>query len=379
MESGPGLLDPEPRQRHERVADVHEDALVREEDRAEQRHLGQDRHGQARQLRCRAGPRQSFAEDPGEARAEEREGEPGHDLFGAEVDGEHAVEQAQDTTGDHRDHERDPRVARRHDGREPRHRPDQHHSLDAEVQHARSFGEDLADRGEQQDRAGSDAGRQDQLEVHQARLVGRRRGRRLAAFDADPVADQGVAGDEREQDDALDHRRHAGRLDLTPRQGERPEQHGGNDDPERSEVGEVGNDDRRVAIARRDAVLEAVDHAPDLAHPGQAGQGAGDDEHDDDRPLDVDACVARGTRAVADQADLVAGARPVQQEPDERCRKQPEQEPEVDGQAAERRAPRVATSVRRGNQASRGNCSVCWKPPSDHGPNTQYWIQNRAT
>ena len=44
-----------------------------------------------------------------------------------------------------------------------------------------------------------------------------------------------------------------------------------------------------VAVARRDAVLQAVDHAADLAHPGKAGQGAGDDEHDDDRPLDVDA------------------------------------------------------------------------------------------
>ena len=132
-----------------------------------------DRTGTVRRgkLRRRACPGQPFAEDPGEPGAEEREGEPGHDLVRAKVDREHAVEQAQDTPGEHRDDEREPRVAGRHDGREPGDRPDQHHPLHAEVQHARSLGEDLADRGEQQDRAGPDTRRQDHLEVHQARLV----------------------------------------------------------------------------------------------------------------------------------------------------------------------------------------------------------------
>ena len=37
-----------------------------------------------------------------------------------------------------------------------------------------------------------------------------------------------------------------------------------------------------------------------------------------------------------------------------------------------------ARSLIRGSQASTGNCAVSWKPPSVHGPNTQYWIQARA-
>ena len=46
------------------------------------------------------------------------------------------------------------------------------------------------------------------------------------------------------------------------------------------------------------------------------------------------------------------------------------------------RPPRIgncsAKSVSRGSQASGGNASVCWKPPSLHGPKTQYWIHDRA-
>ena len=41
------------------------------------------------------------------------------------------------------------------------HRADQHHPLDAEVEDAGALGEDLADRGEEQDRAARDARGQD--------------------------------------------------------------------------------------------------------------------------------------------------------------------------------------------------------------------------
>ena len=44
-------------------------------------------------------------------------------------------------------------------------RADEHHPLDAEVEHPGALGEDLADRGEQQDRAARDARREDQLEI----------------------------------------------------------------------------------------------------------------------------------------------------------------------------------------------------------------------
>ena len=42
------------------------------------------------------------------------------------------------------------------------------------------------------------------------------------------------------------------------------------DDPQRIEPGEVGDDDRGEAVARRDVVLEPVDDAGDLAHARRA-------------------------------------------------------------------------------------------------------------
>ena len=76
----------------------------------------------------------------------------------------------------------------------------------------------------------------------------------------------------REQDDPLDHRRDAGRLDLATGQDERPEQDRRDDDPERPEPGEVGDDDRGEAVARRDPVLEAVDDAGTSLIPRQPGE-----------------------------------------------------------------------------------------------------------
>ena len=60
---------------------------------------------------------------------------------------------------------------------------------------------------------------------------------------------------------ALDHRRDAGRLDLAAGQDQRPEQDRGDDDPSGVEPGEVRDDDRGEAVARRDVVLEPVDRA----------------------------------------------------------------------------------------------------------------------
>ena len=109
-----------------------------------------------------------------------------------------------------------------------------------------------------EDRPARDARGQDRGQVHQAVAS--------AAVEPDPVADEDVAADQAEQDDALDHRRDAGRLDLAAGQDERPEQDRRDDDPERAEPGEVGDDDRGEPVAGRDVVLEAVDDAADLAH-----------------------------------------------------------------------------------------------------------------
>ena len=162
VEARPGPVDPVPGRRDEQVADVRQHALVAEEARADDRDAGQDRDRQPRQRRDLAGARQAVAEDPRQARPEERQGEPRDDLVGAKVDGHDPVEEAEQ-----RRRRASPRRApatgcRSRRGREARDRADEHHPLDAEVQHAGPLGEDLADRREEQDRAAGDAGGQDQ-------------------------------------------------------------------------------------------------------------------------------------------------------------------------------------------------------------------------
>ena len=78
------------------------------------------------------------------------------------------MQQAEHAAGQHGDHEAEPGVAGRDGGREPCDRADEHHPGHAEVQDPGPLGEDLADRGEEQDGAAGDAGGQDQREVHQA-------------------------------------------------------------------------------------------------------------------------------------------------------------------------------------------------------------------
>ncbi len=123
------------------------------------------------------GARHAFAEDPGEARAEERQRQAGDDLVGAQRDRHHAVDEAEQAAGQHRDHDPEPRIAGGHAGGEARHRPEQHHPLDAEVEDAGPLGEDLADRREEQDGAARDARGEDVGEVHQA--VASRRSKRI--------------------------------------------------------------------------------------------------------------------------------------------------------------------------------------------------------
>ena len=126
-------------------------------------------------------------------------------------------------------------------------------------------------------------------------------------------------------------------------------------DPQRAEPGEVRDDDRGEAVARRDVVLQPVDHAADLAHARQAGERAGDANTTMIRAADVDAGVARGARVVADEPDLVAPARPLER----RTRRSPAATSPNSKPRWTVRPPsaghRAAKSVRRGSQASRGN------------------------
>ena len=59
-------------------------------------------------------------------------------------------------------------------------------------------------------------------------------------------------------------------------------------------------------------------------------------------------------------------------------RDEPEDEPEVDRQPAERRERRRRSRSGAAATPRAGTASVCWKPPSLHGPKTQNWTQDRA-
>src|SRR5918995_2593107 len=138
---------------------------------------------------------------------------------------------------------------------------------------------------------------------------------RHARHDPDPVAQEDLARDEAEQDDPLDHRGHAGRLDLPAGEHQGAEQDGDGHDAQGMELGQVRHDDRRVPVARREVVLEPVDDARDLRHAGQARQAARHPEHQQDEPRDRDAGVAGSARVVADQPDLVPQRAPLDDPP----------------------------------------------------------------
>ena len=84
------------------------------------------------------------------------------------------MDEAQGCSREHRDDEADPWVARRRGDREPGDRTHEHHPLDPEVQDAGALREDLADRGEEQDRAARDPRREDQREVDHVVAAARR-------------------------------------------------------------------------------------------------------------------------------------------------------------------------------------------------------------
>ena len=124
------------------------------------------------------GARHALAEDPREARAKERQREAGDDLVGPQRIVITPWSEAEQAAGQHRDAATpEPRIAGGHAGGEARHRPEQHHPLDAEVEDAGPLGEDLADRREEQDGAAGDARGEDVGEVHQA--VASRRSKRI--------------------------------------------------------------------------------------------------------------------------------------------------------------------------------------------------------
>src|SRR5665811_2441200 len=106
-------------------------------------------------------------------------------------------------------------------------------------------------------------------------------------------------------------------MDPAAGQDQGPERDRGDDDAIRVELCDVGHDDGREAVAGRDGLLEPVDDARHLAHPGQPGEGTGEGEDDHRVAGDVDPGVPGGPRAVPDEPDLVAPPAAEEEEPDQ--------------------------------------------------------------
>ena len=97
--------------------------------------------------------------EPRRAR-EDRQREPGHDLVRAQRDDEERVDERHRPAGDRGDEDREQqRVGALH-GPEAHHRADEHHPLDAEVEHAGALGEQLTERGVEQRRSVGDRRRE---------------------------------------------------------------------------------------------------------------------------------------------------------------------------------------------------------------------------
>src|SRR6266536_2181678 len=116
---------------------------------------------------------------------------------------------------------------------------------------------------------------------------------------ADAIEDQRIAGEDIEQQNALEHlgevERHLQRdlRTLAADEGEREEQRR-DQDAERIEPAEKRHDDRREAVAGRDVGLQVVYRGGDLDDAGKAGERAGNHEGHDGQRLVVVACTMGG-------------------------------------------------------------------------------------
>ena len=166
VQARPGARQVERDQRDDRPRGVDEPRLP-EHDRPEDRHVRQPEgvDGLELVLRGRVGEAEVVAEvrrEPGRA-GEDRQREPETIWFARSVITRNAKRSATARTGEggdeHREEQRRPaRAADALHRPEPHHGADEHHPLDAEVEHPRALREQLAERGEEQRRAVGDAG-----------------------------------------------------------------------------------------------------------------------------------------------------------------------------------------------------------------------------
>ena len=150
----------------------------------------------------------------------------------------------------------------------------------------------------------------------------------------------------------------------------------GEDDGERVGSGQQRDGDRVEADADEHPWAEEAAGAGDLAGTGQAGEGAGERHHDDDRAVDADAGVLGGVRVGADRADLEAERRAPEDEPHDDAQRDGQEEPEVDaagsvpmtsGSRADVRE-RLGAGDRRGGVAQDDRVLRVHQPAHDRAP-----------
>ena len=138
----------------------------------------------------------------------------------------------------------------------------------------------------------------------------------------DEAAEQPVERAREQDDDAADHDDHVagdrGLLEgeLGAALVEDAEQERGEDDADRMRPSHQRDGDADEAVAGREFEQQAVLVAHELVDREAAGKRAREDHRDDDDPGRRDAGIDRGCRVRADDADRVAEAGAVDQEPD---------------------------------------------------------------
>ena len=188
-----------------------------------------------------------------------------------------------------------------------------HHALDAEIEDAGALDHQLAEGGEQQRRRGRDDGEDDRLQDCPWRLLRRRRGGRLQRRQqAEAIEDERVAGEDEEQQDALEDLGDlVGQAERDLRGLAADDSSGASSRPaKRTPIGiepaEEGDDDGGEAVARRDRRLELADGARDLEMPARPARPPDSRKQKMTMRVAREAGEAPGARRVAEHADLEA-------------------------------------------------------------------------
>ncbi len=186
------------------------------------------------------------------------------------------------------------------DGRhEPRRGADEHHALDAEVEHAGPFRYQFTDAGQHQRRRraqhGDDDGENDgELRHGWWPDMAPRRGN-----ETQTIEDENIGAEQEEQQHPLDHARDGerqlqGHLQRLAAQIQQRHQQAGGDDAEGIEPAKKRHDDAGEAVAGRNHRQQLPDRTGDLANSRQTGERARNKQDEPHRARGAKSGIGRG-------------------------------------------------------------------------------------